>query len=729
MHRALVRLLTTSLVLTFGVGVGVVFTPSISTGSPAAAPIITVPGPQTVNEGVALVFVVSATDADGQPLFFRASGLPSGATFRDLHDNTGSFSWTPSYTQSGTYGPTFIVDDTFGGVDAKGVSITVNNVNQAPVLDPIGDRSVERGSTMSIYVSATDPDGDAMTFGTTGLPSYASFTDYGDGSASLTLAPPSNMMPGSTSMTVSVTDGNASSSETFSITVYSVDSQFPPVLSTIGNQTVAEGTTANVSVSASDGDGESLSWTISLPGFAAFTPTGSSPGFASGTMALAPGYCAAGTYSGTVGVSDGANTDNETFAITVTEVNRPPAWSTPQGGYALALNEGGSADLNVQASDPDQECGIAAPTLWYVGSDGPASLTASLTDQGSGNGVLHVAAGFDAAGSYTLQLRGKDALDPALATDVPVHVTVSSVNRAPLASAGGPYSGLVGRSLSMSATGSSDPDGDALTYAWTFGDGGVGSGAEVSHTYAATGRYYVVVVASDGSLSDPDTTTADVRVGFLARAFTDHGIIRLKTGKPRESVYLEPMGGSFEIESVDISSLKLYGPDGLGTVPYITPIPGSVTVGLDSDRNHVGEVGMDFDKDDLRSLFTSLDKDMQATLVLTADLYGGGSVRATLGWTVQPERKLVARIQPNPMNPETTIRVNLETPERLSIRLYDLTGRLVRTVLESVDTPAGVHDYKFDGRGTDGRTLPTGQYFYRAETPTAKTAGTVMILK
>ena len=117
-----------------------------------------------IREGASLVFVVSATDADGQPLFFRASGLPSGSTFRDLYDNTASFSWTPGYTQAGSYGPTFIVDDTFGGVDAKAVSITVTNVNQAPVLDPIGDRSVERGTSLSIFVTGADPDGDAVSF-------------------------------------------------------------------------------------------------------------------------------------------------------------------------------------------------------------------------------------------------------------------------------------------------------------------------------------------------------------------------------------------------------------------------------------------------------------------------------------------------------------------------------------------------------------------------------------
>ena len=175
--------------------------------------------------------------------------------------------------------------------------------------------------------------------------------------------------------------------------------------------------------------------------------------------------------------------------------------------------------------------------------------------------------------------------------------------------------------------------------------------------------------------------------------------------------------------------VQLTGPDGLGSVPFITPIDGSVVVGTDSDRNHVAEIAMDFSKDDLRSLFTNLDKDMQATFTLSANILGGGSVRATVGMLVQPERKLVARIQPNPMNPVATVRVNLEQAERLTIRFYDMNGRLVRTLLEGVDTPAGVHDILFDGHGMNGQTLATGQYYYRASTPTAKTSGSVMILK
>ena len=62
MYRAFARLLTTSLVLALGAGLGVLFTPSSASAN--VPPVLTVPGSQTANEGASLVFTVSATDAD-----------------------------------------------------------------------------------------------------------------------------------------------------------------------------------------------------------------------------------------------------------------------------------------------------------------------------------------------------------------------------------------------------------------------------------------------------------------------------------------------------------------------------------------------------------------------------------------------------------------------------------------------------------------------------------------
>jgi len=728
MHRASARLLATSVCLAFSVGLGLVLTPAPCAAAP---PTITVPGPQTVNEGTLLTFSVSATDPDGQPIFFRASGVPSGATFRDNHNNTGTFTWTPTMFQAGSYLPAFTADDTFGGRDTKSVRIDVLNVNNAPVLDPIGDRSIERGTQAGINVSGSDPDGDNLSYTQTGLPSYATFTDNGNGTASLWLAPPANEPTGSTPMTVTVSDGSLTASETFSITVFALQSANPPVLAPIGNQTVSEGAVATVGISATDADMDVMTWTVMVPGFATVTPTGSSPGSATANLTLSPSYCASGSYPASVAVSDGSLSDSENFTINVTDVNRTPAWTIPTGGYALALNEGGAADLTVQASDQDQECGAAAPTLALL-SGAPPSLTVTLTDQGGGTGLLHVVASNSAAGSYTLTLRTRDALNPVLSADVPVRVTVNAVNRAPLASAGGPYSGRVAIPIAMSASGSSDPDGDALSFVWTFGDDAQGTGVAVSHAYAAVGHYHVSLTASDGSLASTDTTGAEVGASYQARAFTYPGPVKLATGKPREDVYLEPVAESFEIGSVDLSSLKLTAPQGYGTVDFIRPIPGRTGLGGDRDRNHVEEIHMEFDKDDLRALFAHADVFGRLNLVLSADLVGGGSVQATVnGDVLGPDRarKVVRRVCPNPMNPEAVISLTTTAPGFLRVRIYDLNGRLMRTVLDEANYPAGDYDVRFDGRNTNGQTLPSGQYFYRVETPLAQGSGSLTILK
>ena len=53
--------------------------------------------------------------------------------------------------------------------------------------------------------------------------------------------------------------------------------------------------------------------------------------------------------------------------------------------------------------------------------------------------------------------------------------------------------------MQLDGTGSTDPDGDALTYAWDFGDGSTGSGVAPVHTYTADGRYTAALRVTDPS--------------------------------------------------------------------------------------------------------------------------------------------------------------------------------------------------------------------------------------
>jgi len=61
----------------------------------------------------------------------------------------------------------------------------------------------------------------------------------------------------------------------------------------------------------------------------------------------------------------------------------------------------------------------------------------------------------------------------------------------PVADPNGPYSGSVGTPVAFDGTGSSDPDGGPLKYAWDFGDGNTGTGSTTTHAYDASGIYKV----------------------------------------------------------------------------------------------------------------------------------------------------------------------------------------------------------------------------------------------
>ncbi|MBT7432351.1 MAG: PKD domain-containing protein, partial [Euryarchaeota archaeon] len=57
-----------------------------------------------------------------------------------------------------------------------------------------------------------------------------------------------------------------------------------------------------------------------------------------------------------------------------------------------------------------------------------------------------------------------------------------------------------GDTITFNAGGSSDPDGDSLSFSWTFGDGNTGTGATTTHSYVQKGEYSVKLIVSDGTI-------------------------------------------------------------------------------------------------------------------------------------------------------------------------------------------------------------------------------------
>ena len=72
--------------------------------------------------------------------------------------NTGDFSWTPTEGQDGSHSVTVTVTDDGTGTltDSETFTITVNDINSAPVLAAIGDQTVDELATLTFTATATD---------------------------------------------------------------------------------------------------------------------------------------------------------------------------------------------------------------------------------------------------------------------------------------------------------------------------------------------------------------------------------------------------------------------------------------------------------------------------------------------------------------------------------------------------------------------------------------------
>ena len=125
------------------------------------APILAPIGNLTVTEQDILDFTPNSFDEDGDPLTYSVENLPPGATFSS---STGRILWTPSLLQQGIYNDMVITVSDGHSSSSETISITVGNLNQAPVLVPLPPQLGREGSLLEFTLAAGDIDGDAVLF-------------------------------------------------------------------------------------------------------------------------------------------------------------------------------------------------------------------------------------------------------------------------------------------------------------------------------------------------------------------------------------------------------------------------------------------------------------------------------------------------------------------------------------------------------------------------------------
>jgi len=465
------------------------------------APVLAAIGPRLTNEGQNLNFNVSASDPDGTTPTLIAVNVPSGATFLDHGNATGTFNFTPNFSQAGVYPVTFIASD--GTLaDSEIVNITVNDAgNQRPVLATIGARNVNEGVNLTFGVNATEPDGDTLILSAVNLPAHASFTDNFDGSGVFSFDPDFTQS-GLINVTFIASDGFLADSEVVPITVNNVDR--PPVLSPIGPKVVTEGQGLAFPVLASDPDGTVPTLTAQpLPSNATFNDNANG----TGTFSFNPNFTQSGPYSVLFIASDGTAADSELVAITVNDAGNQPPVLAAIGNRNIP--EGQTLSFRVSATDVD------GPALQLSAINLP--LHATFTDSLNGAGGLVFATDFNQGGNaYAVTFIASDG---SLADSEQIFITViDQGNLPPVFDSVPPRTINEGDTLALRVH-ATDPEGSGLILGtlnsitnMTFVDSGNGSGSiRFLPSYLQAGIDTIKVLALDFG-SPPATATLKVIV-------------------------------------------------------------------------------------------------------------------------------------------------------------------------------------------------------------------------
>ena len=424
---------------------------------------------------------LAATDADGDPVTFARGAAPAHGSV-SLNAN-GSYLYTPAAGYVGSDSFTFTASDGYGGSDTS--SFTVQIANNVPTPEEqwvMASEDVALGGA----VSATDADGDAVTYALAAAALHGTVTLNANGS--FTYRPAANWY-GNDSFTFTARDGwSTSAPATVTITVTSVnDLPTAQDLAIVGQ----EDTSIARSVVGQDIDGDALTFSVTTP------PT-------AGTLAFQPGgsfvYTPAANWSGVDSfqfvASDGTGASAaHTVTITLNPVNDAPIAQ----GLALDSDAAGVAGT-VTGTDIDGDA------LTFAKSTSPAHGT--LTFNTDGSFFYLPAAGFAGSDSFTFIARD-GLLNSAAAT---VTLNVTAANTAPVA-----YD-LAVVTTNHAAAGTvlaDDVDGDSVTFGLLTSPahGSVVFNADGTFTYSGdgawTGADAFTFCANDGQV---DSAAATVMV-------------------------------------------------------------------------------------------------------------------------------------------------------------------------------------------------------------------------
>ncbi len=430
-----------------------------------------------------------------------------------------------------------------GGSIASG-SITLSlSQSSSPALAPVSNLTTDEGQSLDLTLTATDADTATqdLTFSLVSGPSGMSVT----GSGRLTWLPSEAQGPGSYSITVAVSDGVSSGTGSFTVMVREVNAS--PTLTAINSQTIEEGSTLSLTLSASDVDlpTQTLSYsltsgpdgmTVTSTGLLTWTPT----------EAQGPG-----SHAVTVAVSDGVTAASRSFSVTVSEVNAAPTFAIIPD---QAVAEGQTLSLTLSASDAD----LPAQALTFSLTSDPTGMT--VTPAGLLAWIPTEAQG---PGTYIVEVTVSDGVTTASRS---FSVTVSEVNAAPTFATIPDQAVAEGQTLSLTLS-ASDTDLPAQTFIFSLTSGPTGMAVTPGGLLTWTpseaqgpSTNAVTVAVSDGVTSVSRSFTVTVREVNVAPTFAAISDQTLDEGQP---LSLTLSASDTDLPAQTLSYSLTSGPEGM----------------------------------------------------------------------------------------------------------------------------------------------------------------------
>ena len=153
------------------------------------APVLTPIADRAMVEDILTNISLEATDLDGDELLFSISGGSVETVLGTIDNSILTLTPATNYNTNESIQFTVTVSDGNGATDSDTFNITVSAVNDAPVIAGLSDQEGLEGEELAFTITASDVDGDDLSWTSSNLPSGASFTDNEDGSSSFTWTP------------------------------------------------------------------------------------------------------------------------------------------------------------------------------------------------------------------------------------------------------------------------------------------------------------------------------------------------------------------------------------------------------------------------------------------------------------------------------------------------------------------------------------------------------------